>query len=460
MITAAQTDLLSCINDLQNKTEEQLALYEDSKTGPAQQLNRLTFDCPAQTLLNILKKNTFNEAVYWESRNGDESILGLGVADQKKQGTENNVTSLVADIQDVVPEESDARYYGGISFYNHSYTSSPWKSFGVHHFILPRFEFKQSSRGSQVSIQFLIHKVSEIALLKKEIELAFQQLRTSLEGAELITPKLSFTTHTPSNTEWKLRIETVKEEMSAGEYSKIVCARKSSFSVNLETSAADICNYLAPHANGAYRFVFQPQRDHAFISISPELLYRRNQSHLITEAIAGTRASQGDSDKVSEELSASKKDQDEQKVVLDMITETLRPLSQSIQLKGQEVLKLSYVQHLKDRIDSILNPLVDDGQLIKALHPTPAVGGYPRAITREKLKESEPFERGWYAGLFGWLGADETELAVGIRSARLIQTTLDVFTGAGIVVNSNADAEWQELNDKMHPFTQNQCKKV
>ncbi len=61
---------------------------------------------------------------------------------------------------------------------------------------------------------------------------------------------------------------------------------------------------------------------------------------------------------------------------------------------------------------------VDVLALVERVHPTPAIGGYPRAEALALIRETENLDRGWYAGPVGWMdGAGDGEFAVGLRSA-------------------------------------------
>ena len=66
---------------------------------------------------------------------------------------------------------------------------------------------------------------------------------------------------------------------------------------------------------------------------------------------------------------------------------------------------------------------------------------------------AEPFDRGWYAGPVGWIGANEAEFAVGIRSGLVRGRSLSLFSGAGIVEGSVSEAEWAEVEQKIGDFT-------
>ena len=70
------------------------------------------------------------------------------------------------------------------------------------------------------------------------------------------------------------------------------------------------------------------------------------------------------------------------------------------------------------------------------------------------IRELEPFDRGWYAAPVGWVGLDSTEFAVAIRSGLVVDETLSLYTGAGIVPGSTPQEEWAEIENKMTSFAE------
>jgi len=96
--------------------------------------------------------------------------------------------------------------------------------------------------------------------------------------------------------------------------------------------------------------------------------------------------------------------------------------------------------------EGTLKPSITDSDLLDQLHPTPAVGSYPKLdVSRVNF---DCFERGWFSSPIGWLGQQESEFVVGIRSASLIGGHLTVFSGAGIVNGSDLIDEWDEVEHK------------
>jgi menaquinone-specific isochorismate synthase len=65
------------------------------------------------------------------------------------------------------------------------------------------------------------------------------------------------------------------------------------------------------------------------------------------------------------------------------------------------------------------------------------------------IRTLEPFSRGWYAAPVGWIGADQAEFAVAIRSALVdAKGTISVYSGAGLVKDSDPEQEWVETELK------------
>jgi menaquinone-specific isochorismate synthase len=208
---------------------------------------------------------------------------------------------------------------------------------------------------------------------------------------------------------------------------------------------------------GGFHFYAEPEDGAAFIGASPERLYRRDGRSVESEAVAGTRprgVSSEDDDGLRDDLLHSAKDLSEHSYVRTGIQESLAPLCEELQM-DQDIsdMKLARGRHLRSNVRGTLREGVTDAGLLDALHPTPAVGGYPRGGAMEEIRALEPFDRGWYAGPVGWIGADASEFAVGIRSGLVRGRTLALFSGAGIVAGSVPDQEWAEIEQKIGDFT-------
>lgn len=150
-------------------------------------------------------------------------------------------------------------------------------------------------------------------------------------------------------------------------------------------------------------------------------------------------------------LLASEKDREEHAVVVDMLRTSLAPIAEQLTVASAPVvLPLRHVQHLATPITGTLR---DDAGLLalaERLHPTPAVGGAPRDVALALITEHEGFDRGWYAGPIGWLGADgDGELLVALRCGLVAGSEATFFAGCGIVADSDPAREWAESRLKL-----------
>jgi menaquinone-specific isochorismate synthase len=131
----------------------------------------------------------------------------------------------------------------------------------------------------------------------------------------------------------------------------------------------------------------------------------------------------------------------------------LADVSQDIQAEAEaHVLTLSAIQHLETAISAELHPNQTVISALEALHPTPAVCGFPRDRALDFLRTEEPFQRGWYAGPVGWFDNDGNGVFVpALRSAVGQGKEWRLFAGAGIVAGSDPSEEWAETRIKFQP---------
>lgn len=262
----------------------------------------------------------------------------------------------------------------------------------------------------------------------------------------------------PNRLEWQRNIDLALAKFSELNIDKVVLARQTilTFSTNLHPQL--LLLLLKPNNIHSYHFCFQVNPTTAFIGTSPERLYYRQDRLLKTEAIAGTRR-RGESvildRELSDRLRNSSKDIHEHQLVVDRLGEVLAELCHAVTVDRElEILKLNKVQHLYTQFHGTLKADLTDADILPKLHPTPAVGGFPRTQALQLIQELEPFERGWYAAPVGWVGYDNAEFAVAIRSGSIDRDRLLLFAGAGIVRGSRSDEEWAEIENKIHHFTE------
>ena len=87
--------------------------------------------------------------------------------------------------------------------------------------------------------------------------------------------------------------------------------------------------------------------------------------------------------------------------------------------------------------------------LVKILHPTPAIAGIPTENALKLIAKYELHDRGWYSGPLGWIDKiGNGDFCVALRSAYVIDNTMEIFAGGGIVEKSIPEDEWEETEIK------------
>jgi salicylate biosynthesis isochorismate synthase/menaquinone-specific isochorismate synthase len=234
------------------------------------------------------------------------------------------------------------------------------------------------------------------------------------------------------------------EAIDAGGCSKLVLARALEVDSERPFPERAILKALEARNPTCWTFLVRGRDGSAFVGSSPELLCEATSDRVFVDALAGT-AAPGD----EATLLSSDKERREHQAVVDDIRARLDGYAVRIDAGAMPGLKrLPTVVHLHTPIEATLRAGVSPLTVARALHPTSAIAGTPRAVALEFLAQHEGFPRGWYAGAVGAVGASRLTLAVGLRSAHLDGARARVFVGAGVVRGSTPEGEWLETERK------------
>jgi isochorismate synthase EntC len=154
-------------------------------------------------------------------------------------------------------------------------------------------------------------------------------------------------------------------------------------------------------------------------------------------------------------LRRSVKEAEEHRLLVEAVVAALAPVCAAPPAAGEpDVVRFPTVSHLATRVSGVLRrPAPSALALAGLLHPTPAVGGLPRAEALATIAALEGFDRGLYAGPVGWVdAAGDGEWAVALRGAQLDGPRARLVAGAGIVAGSDPEAEWAETEVKLRPM--------
>lgn len=352
------------------------------------------------------------------------------------------------------------RLFGGFSFRNDHIAEGAWEKFPAAHFILPEIELMGGEEDGVLTLRRLHVPSADPARCRQDLRDELESVSHRLKG----TPLESMSTDvcipaTRSETEvqaWDTTIRRALSEMSAGNLSKVVLARVQTASFEGIMDPVEVVLNLWRENPGSHVFLFEPSPGHILLGAAPETVATVQGGAFYATAVAGSVArgsSPEEQEALADQLLGSEKDRREHQVCVEDMVVRLDAVAKNIQAQPEpHVLTLSGIQHLETAISANLKPNQTVLSTVKALHPTPAVCGFPRDRALDLLQTAESFQRGWYAGPVGWFDNDGNGVFVpALRSAVGQGREWRLFAGAGIVAGSDPSREWAETRIKFQP---------
>jgi para-aminobenzoate synthetase component I len=186
-------------------------------------------------------------------------------------------------------------------------------------------------------------------------------------------------------------------------------------------------------------------------SASPELFLRLSGSQIRTRPIKGTRPRATDPDadaRLAYELQTSPKEMAELVMITDLLRNDLGRVCDYGSVHVPELVRLerfAHVQHLVSTVEGRLRSGLGHLEALAACFPGGSITGAPKIRAMEIIDELEPVTRGPYTGCLGYLGFNgESQLSIIIRTALCVRGQVHFHAGAGIVADSQAEAEYEE----------------
>jgi len=252
---------------------------------------------------------------------------------------------------------------------------------------------------------------------------------------------------------WTAAVQGAAARLRAGEAEKVVLAREVIARGDGVVSAGMVVRGLRAAYPSCFTYLMSGADGTAFAGASPELLIRRSGRHAFAQPMAGSvarGATDAEDERLARELTQSTKDAAEHRLVPSFVLDALRPYSTKVAAREREVVRFTNIQHLATSVAAELKePPASLLELAAALHPTPAVGGWPRAAADVLIDELEGMERGWYAGAVGWIdGRGDGELAVALRCGLLWEDGARLYAGVGVMPDSDPARELEETELK------------
>jgi len=378
----------------------------------------------------------------WSDRGSKKFVAGVGEAACVVAKPQEDVGHVVRQCRRLLENHESIRFYGGLSFDG----TDGWDKFRAGRFVVPRFLFKDGE------LHVIVMNHDDIVTASLEL----QQLGLEVLEIDDALPSAMSIEYSPAREGWRANVDQALTLIRNEVLEKVVLARQTKMTFETPLNPIYLTSRIAKATHDCFVFCFTFGEDTAFVGATPERLFRRCGTKMLSEVVAGTRrrgATSGEDQRLAYELLTSDKDQLEHDIVRKSMRQKLHKFVENLDVDTHaSVLRLAKKQHLCSEVTAALRDGVDEGALLKRLHPTPAVGGYPTENALSEIARLEPFNRGWYAAPIGWIGHNDAEFVVGIRSGLIKGKELSLYSGAGIVTGSEPDQEWEEVENKIQDF--------
>lgn len=343
---------------------------------------------------------------------------------------------------------SQLSLFGGTLFDDKD-TSDEWNDFKMVEFHLPEWQFDLkrgevffTKRKDELNMENLLEDIDQILTDIENVEIKEKE-KPVVRSKRDIFPN-----------EWKDLVEKAVNSLD-DEFKKVVLARQKLITFESKAKRLYLIRRLKDEAD-TYTIYYEKGKS-TFVSKTPEKLFSIKGDTLNTNAIAGSiqRVDDQEENKIQTDfLLNDEKNLFEHRVVRESIVNDIAPFSEGLNYKkNPHLMKNKYIYHLYTPIQAMLKADADVFNILKEIHPTPAVGGLPKVLAKDYIKEHEYGTRGLYAAPLGIIHENkDCEFAVGLRSMLITSRSATLFAGCGIVKGSDPEAEFLETEVKFTPM--------
>ena len=279
------------------------------------------------------------------------------------------------------------------------------------------------------------------------------------DSADTATPKATLTE--ADRAGYAADFQRFHSQILAGNFQKIVLSRCATAVAVSKPSLLQLFSRACRMYPRMFVALVSTARSGTWLTATPEILLKGERGLWETMALAGTMSlsddqlsfdnppvSMGESDDKGIDWSA--KNIREQRFVASYIAESIAPFAANMTEKGPYTVRAGNLVHLRSDFSFTLPHAEQLGNLLDALHPTPAVCGLPKRSTLQFILDNETMPRRYYSGIIGPIDADGlTNLCVSLRCMEIISDKYRLYAGGGLVDASTETAEWLETEAKM-----------
>jgi anthranilate synthase component 1 len=286
-------------------------------------------------------------------------------------------------------------------------------------------------------------------------ELSFRLRRSGSSYPDVLDPKLLDESDFVSGFTREgfiAAVEKSKEYIRSGDVFQVVLSQR--MSVPFRARPVDVYRALRSLNPSPYMY-FLDLGGYQIVGSSPEILVRLKQGRVVLRPIAGTRprgATPEQDQALEVELLADPKERAEHLMLIDLGRNDVGRISKtgSVEVTDRFAIeRYSHVMHIVSQVEGDLAEGLNYMDVLRASFPAGTVSGAPKIRALEVIQELEPIRRNIYSGAVGYIGWwGDADTAIAIRTAVIQDGRLYVQAGAGIVYDSDPEAEWAETMNK------------
>lgn len=255
-----------------------------------------------------------------------------------------------------------------------------------------------------------------------------------------------------AGTDFERAVRKIQTYIAQGDVFQVNLSVRQSKKLN--ATAMDVYEALRAFNPSPYMAYIEAP-DFAVVSGSPELLVKRHGTELSTRPIAGTRP-RGKSEvkdlALAQELIDNEKERAEHVMLVDLERNDLGRVSAYGTVEVDEFMVIERYSHVMHIVSNVRGEIAEgktNADVVRAMFPGGTITGAPKIRTMEIIEELEPVRRGLYTGSIGWMGyTGDMEFNIVIRTAFVKDGVAHIQAGAGIVIDSIPDKEYQESLNK------------
>jgi len=386
----------------------------------------------------------------WTIGAGTEANVTVGGNDRFQRAK----TSIEGIFNSSIVDGEGPLFIGGFRFDERSQPNGNWFGFYDGLLSLPRIVLSRSRHNTSSTLNVFVNGDTDVETSYTRIlgELASLLGQPNSESAGSAAEVME---ETPRE-QWRMGASRALQAVKEGTLQKVTLARMARAHSQLPIAPSRVLRSLVENYPQCHVFAIR-RAGASFVGASPEELVSLHGNSVRSICLAGSAprgVSEYEDSHFSEGLLGSAKEQEEHEIVVDWVSNRMGPLCRSLGWnKSPEVFRLGNVQHLATQFVGTAKDGTHVLDLVRALHPTPAVGGMPLEPALEMIRRVEGFDRGWYTGPVGWVDRHGFgEFAIALRCALIRESDAYLYAGAGIVSASDADREYEETTLKLKPL--------